>query len=53
MADITMCYGKECRLKEKCYRYKAPANKHRQAYFTEAPFDKLNNNCSHFWNVTP
>ena len=37
MADITMCEGKDCNLKESCYRYKAKANEYRQSYFTESP----------------
>ena len=52
MADIRMCDGKGCRLKEKCYRHKAPANEFGQSYFSKTPFDHENNNCSKFWNVT-
>ncbi len=38
MADITMCNGYTCKVKETCYRYRAEVNKHRQSYFTESPF---------------
>jgi hypothetical protein len=37
MADITMCGGKDCPLKEKCYRFTAPKSKYGQSYFFEAP----------------
>jgi hypothetical protein len=38
MADITMCDGGNCPLKDTCYRYKATPNEHRQAYFLEEPY---------------
>jgi hypothetical protein len=37
MADITKCEGKDCSLKESCYRYTAPPSEYRQTYFTEPP----------------
>jgi hypothetical protein len=37
MADISKCHGTECSLKAKCYRYTAPANEYRQAYFAHPP----------------
>lgn len=48
MADITMCNGKDCSLKETCYRFTATPNTHRQSYFIEAPIK--NGECEHFWN---
>jgi hypothetical protein len=39
MPDITMCYGINCHLKEKCYRYKATPTDW-QCYFTESPIKK-------------
>jgi hypothetical protein len=56
MADITMCEGYECTMKETCYRYKAPVNIHRQSYFSDAPHreevDRDNNTiCDHYWKV--
>jgi len=51
MADITMCEGIECPLKEKCYRYTAPANEYWQAYFTEVPYDIESEECEHYWDV--
>lgn len=38
MSDITMCRGGLCPKKEDCYRYKAPVNEYRQAYFTFVPY---------------
>lgn len=47
MPDITMCYGKDCPLKEKCYRFTAKASIF-QYYFTDSPYkDK---NCDYFWD---
>ena len=37
MADITMCSGTNCPLKETCYRYKATPSSW-QSYFSEPPF---------------
>lgn len=49
MADITMCDGKGCELKNTCYRFKAKANKYRQAYFAETPIK--NNKCDQYWKI--
>ena len=32
MADITMCVGTGCPLREWCYRYTATPNEHRQSF---------------------
>lgn len=40
MADITMCDGIKCPLKEDCYRFKAIPNEYRQSMFMETPFGK-------------
>jgi hypothetical protein len=52
MADITMCGGGECPLKETCYRYKAEPNEYRQAYFLGEPFVKTEDylTCDYFWD---
>ena len=47
MADITMCRGENCDIREKCYRYTAPVNKYWQAVFAETPTE---NPCKHFWD---
>ena len=54
MADITMCKGDRCTMKETCYRYKAKVNEYRQSYFAEAPHkdkvDEDNNTiCKMYW----
>jgi len=50
MADITMCAGLNCPKKKKCYRYTAPINPYRQAYFGNLPYDFENNTCEHYWD---
>jgi len=49
MSDITKCPGKDCTLKEDCYRFTAPVNEYRQSYFTETPKQK-NGVCEEYWN---
>lgn len=49
MADITMCRGTDCSLKDKCYRHKAPVNEYGQAYFFSSPFD--GENCEYYWEI--
>jgi len=53
MADITMCNGKECTMRNTCYRFKAARGEY-QAYFTESPHkDKVdeysNTICEYYW----
>jgi len=48
MADISMCYGDGCSLKAECYRYTAPVNEYRQAYFVYVPYDHDNKGCEYF-----
>jgi len=54
MADITMCNGYRCNMKETCYRYRATVNEYRQSYFAEAPHkdkvdDDNNTICQEYW----
>jgi hypothetical protein len=62
MSDITKCTGinkegETCQEREKCYRYVAESDEIYQSYFTEAPFEILENNeytengffCRMFW----
>lgn len=52
MADITMCSGLGCPLKEKCYRYTAEASPYRQSMFISPPVTKKENekpSCEYFW----
>ena len=37
MADITMCEGEGCPLRDNCYRFTAKPNPDRQSYFVETP----------------
>jgi len=47
MADISMCSGKGCDLKEKCYRFTAPKSKYMQSYFTIPPIK--DGKCDMYW----
>lgn len=54
MADITMCKGTNCRLKDECYRHIAPESKHRQSWFVVVPYGEPNDKdlpCEHFWKI--
>jgi len=42
-----MCEGLTCPRKQQCYRYTAPKNDYRQAYFSQMPLEK-DNSCEHF-----
>lgn len=49
-----MCEGADekrnliCPMKDKCYRYTAPVNEYRQAYFMVVPYEDPE--CSEFWD---
>lgn len=47
MADITMCTGGICTVKNTCYRANAPANRHYQSFFTEPPGKDAN--CEYYY----
>ena len=47
MADITMCTGNGCPLKENCYRFTAEKSEYRQSYFFTPPFD--GKTCEMYW----
>lgn len=61
MADITMCFGSGCPLKEQCYRYTAKPDEY-QSYFVGLPYLQLVDDngeiidnpdpykCKQFWN---
>jgi len=52
MADITMCTGEDCPLKESCYRFTANASEHWQSYFTEPPIIKGEEvTCEYYWEI--
>lgn len=48
MPDITMCMGKDCPLKETCYRYKAEPSEY-QSYWLEPPY--YAGICEHYWEI--
>lgn len=49
MADISMCEGTGCPKKQKCWRFKAPVNKYKQAYIVGIPYNKKTKKCDMFW----
>lgn len=63
MPDISKCYGKDCPLKEKCYRYTCEPDELHQAYqdFTDSLkqvevkksgcFTLIKNECNHFMEI--
>lgn len=54
MSDITMCYGFECPVKEKCKRFTSKPDKEWQAYFLSPPYTITDNvfKCDMFWGDT-
>ena len=56
MADITMCKGADekrnlvCPMRDKCYRFTAKSNEHRQSYFVVVPYEDPE--CNEFWDNT-
>ena len=50
MADITMCCGEKCPLKEDCYRYMAKPNLIRQSFFVKSPI-QVDDNCEEFLEI--
>lgn len=51
MADITMCTDMFCPLKETCYRFNAPVNEYRQAYFSKTPNPEHKMECDSYWKI--
>ena len=49
MADITMCTGDGCPLKETCYRYRAEPEPEHQTYLMAVPFK--DGACALYWNA--
>ena len=48
MPDITMCWGRDCPVKENCYRFMAKPDDY-QAYFIDSPIRK--GKCQHYWAI--
>lgn len=54
MADITMCFGENCPIKESCFRFIAePEANDMQTYFVNAPGEMVDDefSCSFLWKV--
>lgn len=49
MADICMCSGGDCPMKDKCYRYTAPKSEYWQSMFTTPPINEMGE-CEYFWD---
>ena len=52
MADITMCAGTDCPLKDTCYRHTAHASENWQSMFTAVPYNKEKEDCMEFWDIS-
>ena len=50
MPEITMCHGKDCPLKDLCYRFKAIPSQY-QSYFIEIPYSNNSKNCECYWPI--
>ncbi len=48
MADIAMCMGGECPVKENCWRYMAPTSRW-QSYLATPPYDE--EGCDYYWDM--
>lgn len=48
MPDITMCTGKGCAVKDRCYRYTAKPSRYGQSYFSTPPVE-ADGTCDYFW----
>ena len=48
MADISMCAGEGCEVKETCYRSQATPSKYRQSYIKP---DIQKKDCDYYWNL--
>jgi len=47
MSDITKCTGKECPVKNKCYRFTAKSSDYMQSFFTIPPIKE--GKCDMYW----
>ena len=48
MVDVCMCNQRDCRDKDKCYRYNAKPS-FMQSWFAEDPRDEDKNFCPSYW----
>ena len=51
MADIAMCEGTDCPIKEQCERFTATPNEYRQSFFVTVPGKSKDGwfSCEMFW----
>lgn len=49
MADITMCSGNGCNLRNICFRFKAIPNPYRQSRFMTPPV--IDGKCDQLWEI--
>lgn len=49
MSDITKCEGKDCPIKENCFRFTVKSNSMWQSYFMEVPYNKETKNCEFYY----
>lgn len=47
MPDITMCSGKDCPIKDSCYRHTATPSKFMQSFFLAPPYE--DGKCDYHW----
>ena len=50
MVDISKCEGKECPIKETCYRYISKPDKFWRSYIS-TPYNKETNTCDYYWKT--
>jgi len=53
MADISMCQDEKCQLRDKCWRFNAPACPVAQCYgdFAYGKYDVNGNGCDFYWEM--
>jgi len=56
MSDIAKCSGKDCTLKETCYRFTSTSSDYLQSYFARPPTKGEDENgvtkCDYYWEST-
>jgi hypothetical protein len=51
MADITLCKGGKCKIKDLCYRFTCTkSNPKYQSYFVVEPVNESTGECEYFWD---
>jgi len=51
LPDISKCDGKNCPLKETCYRYTSIPSEFMQAWFSKAPYgEEKKEGCEYYWD---